>query len=703
MDFINTLLPKLQGLGLLSYWIVLLITMAESLAFVGLVVPGTLFTVLAGFLAANGTFDLGDVIWFAAAGAIIGDGISFYLGRQGMRFFSPEGRWLKRHYLEKGERFFRKHGGKSVFLGRFIGPIRPIIPFVAGLVNMRKRDFFIYNITSAFAWSVSFILLGYFFGGIWKTIVLWSTRAELFFLVLFLIVAVFSLFKWLVIKKGKRFFLVARSVGVSIKQAFFENEEIKQLSGRFPSFFGFLKKRFQRGDPAGLSLTLGAAICTYLIFLFFGILGGILKSGTVAGTDVRVENLIFIFRNPFFLSLFTWVSLLGAWYVVIVFALLLSVFLWLWNKRGYIFLLWITLAGSQLFASLSKMALHRTRPATAFYLLDSYSFPSGHTVIATAFYGFLVYVIWKTSNSWNKKVNALFLGLIIALSVGFSRLYLGVHYLSDVAAGYLLGFFWLVFSVNIFRWIFRPREEKSIFFPANIVVVSSVLLFAGLAWFIFVGVFYRPETREVKLKKETKIIVQDPLEIFSSRKLSRYSEKLSGLPQEPISFVVEARDDEELIGAFENAGWYLADPPNAQSLLHIASSVILNQSYPSAPITPSFWNGQVNDFGFEKPTNKDSARTRHHARFWKTGIKTEDEKNIYMGVASLDIGIKYVVAHTISPDIDTEREFVFADLKKTGAVLSFRKEPLVDPVLGKNAAGDQFFTDGETYVVDIKN
>lgn len=701
MDFINTLLPKLEGLGIMGYWVVLLVTMSESLAFVGLVIPGTVITVLVGFLAANGTFELDKLVWFATAGAIIGDGVSFYLGRKGIGLFSKKGRFFKRYYLEKGERFFYRHGGKSVFLGRFIGPMRPVIPFVAGIVGMKKRDFFLYNITSAFAWSLSFLLAGYFFGGVWKTIVLWSTRAEFFLLALFIVIALFYLSKWLIIKKGKRFFLIARSVSVSVSHALFENEEVRRMVARYPSFFRFLKNRFRRGEITGLTLTLGGLVFGYLIFLFLGIVENILKSGMIVEIDTRAESLLFMFRNSFFLSFFTWVSFLGKSYVLAVFAFLFSVSLWFWNKKRYLISLWITLVGSQLFGVLSKLALRRARPETAFYSEDSFSFPSGHAAISMAFYGFFIYVFWQQSKSWNRKVNAFFLGFVIVLAIGFSRLYLGAHYLSDVLGGYIVGLLWIIFSINASNWITWFKGEN---LPARMNIKKIFLALFGLAiiFFVIFGNFYHLRVREVKPKEGLNIAVHDSLEIFSQHHLSSYSEKLSGLPQEPISIIIQARTDDEIIEVFEEAGWHVADALATHSLLRIVSAFILNESYPTAPMTPSFWNSQVHDFGFEKPTEKDSARARHHARFWKTGAKTEEGKYIYVGVASLDVGIKYIVAHTISPDIDTEREFVFSDLEKTSRISAYRKEQFVNPALGKNFAGDQFFTDGKVYVIDVK-
>ena len=119
-------------------------------------------------------------------------------------------------------------------------------------------------------------------------------------------------------------------------------------------------------------------------------------------------------------------------------------------------------------------------------------------------------------------------------------------------------------------------------------------------------------------------------------------------------------------------------------------------------MTPDFWNANVHNFGFEKATDSDNVRTRHHARFWKTNYITENEDIIYVGTASFDINLKWGVTHQISPDIDTEREFLYSDLQKTDMIINTEKQQFVDPKLGSNFSGDLFFTDGKLYLISIK-
>jgi len=118
-------------------------------------------------------------------------------------------------------------------------------------------------------------------------------------------------------------------------------------------------------------------------------------------------------------------------------------------------------------------------------------------------------------------------------------------------------------------------------------------------------------------------------------------------------------------------------------------------------MTPSFWNAKVHDFGFEKSTEAHSARERHHARFWRTPFETQDG-SVYVGAASQDGGVKWLITHTLKPDIDTARNSLFTDLENAGTVSRFQKERLVEPTLGRNFSGDQFFTDGMAYVIMLR-
>lgn len=183
-----------------GYWLILIFSCLESLAVVGMLVPGTTITIVLGLLASEGLFDIKLLIFLSFVGAVLGDVFSYWLGLRGLRYFKYEEKIFEIAHLDLAKKFFNKHGGKSVFFGRFIGPLRPLIPFVAGLSRMPVRAFFFWNVTSAFFWAVIYVLLGYFFGHVWKALGAWPGRVGAMLLIFVGAVLVFY-FRRAVLKK----------------------------------------------------------------------------------------------------------------------------------------------------------------------------------------------------------------------------------------------------------------------------------------------------------------------------------------------------------------------------------------------------------------------------------------------------------------------------------------------------------------------
>lgn len=172
-DWILLIFARVESWG---YLVLLLISTLESVALVGLLVPGTTVTIVAGLLASEGIFNPFILVAACFAGAVIGDALSYWLGLKGEDYFKGENRLLRRSHLEYGEKFFAKHGTKSVFFGRFIGPLRPLVPFIAGLSGMKAGTFFFWNIVGGALWSSVFVFTGYFFGQFWRMLGAWPGR-----------------------------------------------------------------------------------------------------------------------------------------------------------------------------------------------------------------------------------------------------------------------------------------------------------------------------------------------------------------------------------------------------------------------------------------------------------------------------------------------------------------------------------------------
>lgn len=148
--------------------IVFLLSMSESLAVVGLFIPGLVMMGIVGALVSAGILDIFPTLLYAILGAIAGDGISYYLGYT-FKDHLPN-YWPFRKYpqwLQRGKNFFIDHGSKSIVIGRFVGPVRPFIPVVAGMMHMSPRIFLFANILSAIIWAPIYMLPGFGITELW--------------------------------------------------------------------------------------------------------------------------------------------------------------------------------------------------------------------------------------------------------------------------------------------------------------------------------------------------------------------------------------------------------------------------------------------------------------------------------------------------------------------------------------------------------
>ena len=158
--------------------------------------PGETIVVVAGILASLEVLDLPDTIVIAVAGAIIGDNIGYYLGRRlGRPWLERHGRLVGMHggVLLRVDLLFVRHGGKAVLIGRFIGFLRAMLPFVAGASRMSYAQFVVCNAIGATVWGIAFVLLGYFVGTSWPIVERWIGRVGLVLGVLVIATAVWWL------------------------------------------------------------------------------------------------------------------------------------------------------------------------------------------------------------------------------------------------------------------------------------------------------------------------------------------------------------------------------------------------------------------------------------------------------------------------------------------------------------------------------
>jgi membrane-associated protein len=153
--------------GIWTYPILFLIVFAETGLVVTPILPGDSLLFAAGAIAALGNLDVGLLLVLLIVAAVLGDTVNYWIGaRIGRRAFSGDVRFIKQEYLRRTERFYEKHGGKTIILARFVPIIRTFAPFVAGVGVMNYRRFIFYNVVGGVVWVALFTLAGYYFGNL---------------------------------------------------------------------------------------------------------------------------------------------------------------------------------------------------------------------------------------------------------------------------------------------------------------------------------------------------------------------------------------------------------------------------------------------------------------------------------------------------------------------------------------------------------
>jgi len=431
-----------QALGPWTYALVAVSAFLETGAFVGLVAPGETIVMAGGVIAGQGEIQLLPLIGLVWLCAVLGDTTSFYIGRRlGRRFLERHGPRFKitAERLEQVESYFERHGGKTILIGRFIGLVRALAPFIAGSSGLPYQRFIPYSIVGCGLWSTLFCTIGYLFWRSFDQVAHLVGQAVFGFgVTVALIVGVVAAYRrrreigeWLTAHERHPLVRPLLAIGRPLHR-----RVVRPVTQVAMPYLRFLFDRVSPGT-LGLDLTTLLAVAGVGIFVFVVYLTELAHDGSPTPFDTDLLDLVDRLRMDMLVDVAKIVTALGALPAVAALVAGTAVLLLVRGRYAEALVLVIGLAIVYVGVNVTKDALARERPGGAFVGTSGHAYPSGHTAYATAWIA--VAVALTRTRRLVTSGTLVFVAIAIAAAVGLSRMYLRAHWWSDVAGGWGLG------------------------------------------------------------------------------------------------------------------------------------------------------------------------------------------------------------------------------------------------------------------------
>jgi membrane protein DedA with SNARE-associated domain/membrane-associated phospholipid phosphatase len=431
-----------EALGPWTYALVGVLAFLETGAFVGLVAPGETVVIAGGVIAGQGEIDLVPLIGLVWVCAVLGDTTSFYLGRRlGRRFLERHGPRVKitPERLDSVDRYFQSHGGKTILIGRFIGLVRALAPFIAGTSGLPYRRFIPYSIVGTGLWATTFCVLGYIF---WRS---FDRVAHLAGQAIFGFGITVGLIVGIVVAHRRRAeiraWILAHESHPLIRPllAVWRPLHRRAFGPLGRAIAPRLRFLWERLTPGGLGLELTTALAAGGVGLYVFALYAVILSGDLSPTplDRELLDLGDRTRSDVAVDVAEIVSGFGSFGACVTVIAATSILLALRRRTAEIVVLVLGFALIYVGVQLAKSGIERPRPAAPLTSFDESAFPSGHAAYATAW---IAAAVVLTRRLGLVSHATLVIGaILLAAAVGLSRIYLRVHYWSDVAGGWGLG------------------------------------------------------------------------------------------------------------------------------------------------------------------------------------------------------------------------------------------------------------------------
>lgn len=467
-DYIQPLTIWLHDHPNSALFITFIISLTESLAIIGSIIPGSVTMTAVGILAGSGVMRIDLTLLAAVLGAIAGDGASYMLGyiySDRLTSIWPFSRYPS--LLSYGKEYFARHGGKSVLIGRFVGPLRSIIPVIAGMMHMNHLRFYVANIISAIAWALLYVIPGVLIGTASSELSS-ESATRLFIIILFLLAGIWLLsagVKWLFVRINRILRIRLHNFWLWVLKNPYCANTAKVLTptdelNHYPTAAVFILFIF-----SFLSFCLLAVLVSYCYW--------------IVGMNQTVYLLLQSLRTHSFDIFFIILSQIGS--LLALLTLIISVaFITSYHKDWRALRYWLSL---NLCCALALVLMHwlidSPKPQDSLGVEVYGSFPITELTFATALFVSLSLYINAFSQTRFKhflKI-AITCGLLI---LGFIPLYLGDYWLTDV-----LGAFFCGLSLSLSHWLlyqhYKPKKHYPFYSLLALLILFCIAsIFSGL-------------------------------------------------------------------------------------------------------------------------------------------------------------------------------------------------------------------------------
>lgn len=464
--------------------LIALIAFCDAIVVVGIVVPALPLLIAVGTLVGLGHINGPYAAACAAAGAFLGDALSYWIGRR----WGPQlrQRWPFSHYpqwIDRGEAMFRRHGIKSIFTARFVGAVRPFVPAIAGMLDMPFRRYALPSAAASILWAVLFLAPGWALGASYDAV---AAVADRLALVLGGLIAAVALV-WASVLYTWRWF--AEHADSLLARALHWTREHPRL-GRYAGAL------INPSRPESPSLLLLAVCLLAISWAWFTLLASLLASGGPLAIDMSVHAFMHQLRNPLADRLMAGLASLGDPQVLGPAAFVALAWL-VWRRRWMAAAHWLAaLVFGLTLTALLEALIHMPRPVTA---PEGFGFPSVAVTMTTIVFGFFAVLIARELPGRTRVWPYLLAGAVTTV-VAFARLYLGAHWPSDLVGGTLFGIAWLL-ALGI---AYRRHVARSFWMK------PLAWLFYGT--FVLAAAWHAPRASETTLARFTPPVAVQPLD-----------------------------------------------------------------------------------------------------------------------------------------------------------------------------------------------